>query len=175
MARRSRILLVEDQSDDACLFSIGAQSSHPATGVYWVGDGQEAIDYLSGAGPFRDREKYPLPDLIVVDLRMHRINGLEFLGWLSRSSYSGIPAVIWTGSPDPKEIQTALALGAQGIFNKPVRFEELLHIIEQICDQGQRLKSGGHVHTAGLERGSDPPAPDARPLKPPDPPNFSSN
>jgi len=142
MARLLRILLVEDHSDDARLFSLALEASRSA-GVQWVTDGQEAIDYLNSTGAYGDRSRFPLPDLIVLDLRMHRVNGFEFLAWLMASTFSHIPAFIWTGSLDTQETQRALALGARGVFGKPVRFEEFRSIVGEICVQGKLLQAPG--------------------------------
>ena len=141
MARLLRILLVEDHNDDAYLFSIVVKNSVSGAGVHWVSDGQEAIDYLEGKGPYKDRMAFPQPDLIVLDLRMHRLGGLEFLGWLKGSAFAHIPAVIWTGSLNPQELEEGVMLGAKGIYRKPAKFEELVNVINQICDQG-RTASG---------------------------------
>ncbi len=141
MARLLRILLVEDHNDDAYLFSLVVKNSVAAAGVHWVSDGQEAIDYLEGKGPYKNRSSFPRPDLIVVDLRMHRLSGLEFLGWLMGSRHKQIPAVIWTGSPDPQETKEGLMLGAKAIYKKPTRFQDLVTSIREICAQGRRSAS----------------------------------
>jgi CheY-like chemotaxis protein len=138
MARQLRILLVEDLSDDAYLFSVVMQASHPAAGLQWVTDGQQAIEYLEGTGRYRERAKFPIPDLVVLDLRMHRMDGFGFLRWLKQSSHAHIPVVVWTGSLDPEEIHAAWKLGATSIFPKPVRFEELVGVIGEICERGLR-------------------------------------
>lgn len=134
MARRLRILLVEDHSDDAYLFSVVVRASHPTAGVHWVQDGQEAIEYLEGGGAYHDRARFPAPDLIVLDLRMHRLDGFDLLNWLRESNHAAIPLVVWTGSLDPRELQRARGLGATRVFSKPVRFEELVNVIGQICE-----------------------------------------
>ena len=134
MARALRILLVEDHSDDAYLFSVVVRASHPAAGVYWVRDGQEAIDYLEGRGAYSERARFPKPDLIVLDLRMHRLDGFDLLCWLRQSKHDSIPVVVWTGSLDPRELQKARRLGAARVFCKPVRFDELVNVIGQICE-----------------------------------------
>jgi len=144
MARLARILLVEDQSDDAYLFSIIAKASTYAAGVHWARDGREAIEYLEGRGLYQDRLKFPIPDLIVVDLRMHGIDGFDLLRWLKESKAAHIPAVVWTGTLDPQEIQKGLGLGAVGVFTKPVRFEELVRVIGQICAQGRPPRASRH-------------------------------
>jgi CheY-like chemotaxis protein len=149
MARLLRLLLVEDQSDDAYLFSVIAETAASAVGVHWVRDGQEAIEYLQGTGAYRDRSRFPIPDLIVLDLRMHGFDGFDLLRWLKESASSHIPDVVWTGSVDPKEIQKGLGLGAAGVFTKPVRFEELVSVVGKICAQGRLPRSGGR--TMGAE------------------------
>jgi DNA-binding NarL/FixJ family response regulator len=67
---------------------------------------------------------------------MHGCDGFEFLDWL-HTTRQQIPAVVWTGTLNPQEIERGLTLGARGIFTKPVRFEELVTIIGQICGHAE--------------------------------------
>jgi CheY-like chemotaxis protein len=99
MARAANILLVEDNSDDATLVCTAVQRTLAGIRVIVVGDGQGAINYLGGDGPYRDRATYPFPDLVLLDLKMPLVNGFEVLTWIpSQPALKGLPVVILTGS-----------------------------------------------------------------------------
>src|SRR5260370_11120216 len=75
--------------------------------------GQHAIDYLEAKGAYADRSLHPLPDVIVVDLKMPQVSGFDFLAWRKASRlFASIPVVILSGSKDPAEAKRAAAMGA---------------------------------------------------------------
>src|SRR5713101_7461804 len=82
MAVCGAILVVEDNSDDACLLEQAFLKAGLTAPLRFVRDGQEAIEYLEDRPPFNDRAANPLPKLVLVDLRMPRLNGFELLDWL---------------------------------------------------------------------------------------------
>ncbi len=88
-----------------------------------VEDGGEAIRYLEGSGCFADRERYPVPNVILLDLKMPRINGFEFLEWLRSKSpreYRFIPVVVMSSSALKADVDRAYSLGANSYLVKPV-------------------------------------------------------
>jgi CheY-like chemotaxis protein len=85
-----------------------------------VRDGQEAIDYLSGAGTFADRMKFPLPHLFLLDLKMPRKTGIEVLEWLSgQPELRCLPVVVFSSSANRRDVDRAYVLGANGFVVKP--------------------------------------------------------
>jgi CheY-like chemotaxis protein len=98
-----------------------------------VGDGDAAIDYLSGTGAYADRIQYPLPILILLDLKLPRRSGVEILSWLrERETLRRIPVVILTSSTVPKDIDAAYDLGANSYLVKPVEFDTLYEMVKNV-------------------------------------------
>src|SRR6266550_8874852 len=106
MTARTKFLLVEDDPRDVTLVSMAFQdSSHE---LHVVCDGQHAIRYLSGTGIYSDRKQFPLPHVILLDLKMPRVNGFEFLKWLRHKSpgnLSLLPVVIISASGEPADVK----------------------------------------------------------------------
>jgi CheY-like chemotaxis protein len=98
-----------------------------------VRDGQEAVDYLSGKGQYADRAAHPLPALVVLDLKMPRMNGFDVLGWLAEQpDFKEIPAVVLSSSADELDMKKARQLGAREYFVKPHSLDELIKIAHQM-------------------------------------------
>jgi len=109
-----RFLLVEDTETDAW-FIKRALESVPDAHLERVKDGQEAMDYLEGNEPYTDRKRYPLPDIILLDLKMPRVDGFQFLKWRREKASEEIalvPVVVLSGSNLDKDIREAYTLGA---------------------------------------------------------------
>jgi CheY-like chemotaxis protein len=127
------VLAAEDEESDAMILRLAFQKLRSLHPLILVRDGQEAVDYLSGKGDLSDRSVYPLPALIVVDLKMPRMNGTDVLGWLAmRPEFKDIPAVVLSSSGDESDIRKARQLGARGYFVKPHAFDDLKNILRQI-------------------------------------------
>src|SRR5437660_8127834 len=93
------VLLVEDDLDTIKLIKLTLRKAGFDNPVCEVRDGQEAIDYLEGTGQYGNRSMFPLPQLILLDLKMPRVNGLEFLKWLRQWDPGKlIPVVVLTSS-----------------------------------------------------------------------------
>jgi CheY-like chemotaxis protein len=98
-------------------------------------DGDQAIAYLNGAGAFTDRKEYPFPDLVLLDLKMPRLDGFEVLEWIRSNPLTmSLPVVVLAGSSFRADIRRALELGANSYAAKPGKFEELQVLIDQIAD-----------------------------------------
>lgn len=118
-ARPLTVLIAEDDPNDILFLRRAFAKSGLRVLLHEVTDGEEAKAYLEGAPPFEDRAKHPLPDVMLLDLRLPRFSGLELLEWLShQSGLNEIPAVVLTGSAAPKDIERAYALGAQSCLVK---------------------------------------------------------
>lgn len=98
-------------------------------------DGHRAVDYLTGKDVYADRSLHPLPDVVVLDLKMPRMDGFEFLTWLRASPELGaLPVVVFSGSEDKSEREKALALGANLQIAKPFEFEDWKKVVREIWD-----------------------------------------
>jgi CheY-like chemotaxis protein len=127
------VLAAEDEESDRMILKLAfqrAKFSHP---FVILRDGQEAIDYLRGNGQFADRGAHPLPALVVLDLKMPRMNGFDVLAWLTtRSEFADLPVVMLSSSDDESDIKKARQLGAREYFVKPHSLEELIKVVRQI-------------------------------------------
>jgi CheY-like chemotaxis protein len=131
------ILLAEDDTNDVFFFKRAMEKLAIPNQVHVARDGKEAVAYLNGDGEFSNREKYPLPGLIVLDLNMPRQNGFEILAWLRQTPpLDELPAVILTSSQAQRDFQQALELGAKQYFVKPSspsKLPELLKTMMTYC------------------------------------------
>jgi CheY-like chemotaxis protein len=85
-----------------------------------VTDGQQAMDYLAGAGKYADRESFPVPAMILLDLKLPLVSGFEVLKWLrGQPGLADLPVVILTGSSEERDKQRARELGVSGYYVKP--------------------------------------------------------
>src|SRR5262245_12834582 len=121
------VLLVEDDPNDAFLARTALRESGAFHQVIHLSDGDEAIRYLNGDPPYNDRDNYPLPGLVLLDLKMPKLTGFDVLAWLQRHSRlaAQIPVVVLTGSIYPEDMKKAQELGAVGFEIKPVEFSKL--------------------------------------------------
>ena len=128
------VLLVEDDLNDIFLVKRAFKMARIKNPLQIVTDGQEAISYLRGEGKYADREAYPLPKLIVMDIRMPRRSGFEVLEWVkdNRKPLHRIPVVIVSSSDNHSDINHAYELGANAYMVKPVEFHAVEHLFESI-------------------------------------------
>jgi CheY-like chemotaxis protein len=129
------ILVAEDDANDRVLLTHALTRDSLPVRVLMVRDGEETINYLHGEGPFADRARYPMPDLLLLDLKMPRLNGLEVLRWLrSDDICRSLPVIIFSGSGLEKDVQEAYRLGANTYFQKvgdPRALVALLRLVIQ--------------------------------------------
>jgi CheY-like chemotaxis protein len=127
-----RILLVEDSPADAELVMRGLEEYHLANEVLHVRDGVEALDYLYRRGPFADRPEGH-PTMVLLDLKMPRIDGTEVLRQLkSDPAMQLIPIIVMTSSREEGDLHRTYSLGANAYVVKPVKFHEFVDAVKQI-------------------------------------------
>jgi CheY-like chemotaxis protein len=132
---RPLVLNAEDSEDDVLLIKRACRRIQPAFDIQFVEDGQAAIEYLSGAGKYGDRLVFPLPQLLLLDLKMPRKGGLEVLQWLkTQPQFVQLPKVIFTSSTNGDDIRSALAQGADCYLQKPGSYHELLTFVQSLSD-----------------------------------------
>lgn len=127
------MLLVEDDPNDILLIQRAFAKACLVNPLKVVRDGEEALNYLSGTGDFADRGRYPLPSLILLDLKLPRKSGLEILQWLRQQpNLKHIPVIVLTSSKESSDVSRAYDLGANSYLVKPVGFEGLLELVKSI-------------------------------------------
>jgi CheY-like chemotaxis protein len=125
------ILQVEDDPNDVFFFQHAMKKAGAAISIQVAQDGQEAIDYLKGVGKFANREKYPPPCLVLLDLKLPIIMGLDVLKWI-RQQPAALAVVMLTASGEDADIAAAYRLGANGFLIKPseaAKFEDMVKAI----------------------------------------------
>jgi CheY-like chemotaxis protein len=118
--RHDCILQVEDDENDVFLLKHAFKRAGIAAPPTVVNDGTEALAYLRGEGRFSDRTKYPVPQLVLLDLKLPCLSGFEVLQWIrSQPVLATMVVIIFSSSPDPGDIQRAYRLGANSFVVKP--------------------------------------------------------
>ncbi|MBD2740160.1 response regulator [Coleofasciculus sp. FACHB-1120] len=143
------ILLVEDDSNDVFLIQRAFRKANLLNPLQVVENGEAAVFYLAGKQPYSDRDRYPLPALILLDLKLPRKSGLEVLEWLRQQpDLKRLPVVVLTSSEENRDINRAYDLGANSYLVKPVAFEALLDMVKTlnsywlIFNQRPKLEEG---------------------------------
>ena len=120
------ILQVEDDENDVFLFRRVVEQAGITSPLQVVTDGEMAIDYLSGAGQFADRQRYPLPSLVLTDLNLPKKSGLEVLRWIRYEPYfKKLVVVVFSSSALPQDVDQAYELGANAYIQKSADFGQL--------------------------------------------------
>lgn len=128
---------MEDDPNDALLIK-RAMGSNSRCGFSFVcRNPGEAQSYLKGAGVYADRAAFPLPDVIVTDLRVGADSGIKLVEWVRNQALPvrDTPVIVLTGSVRPRELEAAQRAGAQRVFSKPTRFVDLQKLIEEIASE----------------------------------------
>lgn len=132
-AKPAHILLVEDSQLDIELTLDAFQEAHLKNSVAIARNGQEALDYLFGAGAFADRDQYPLPNLILLDLKLPGVDGFEVLRRIKGELIlKRIPVIILSSSKEEGDRALSYDLGANSYLVKPVSFEGFVRVVQQI-------------------------------------------
>lgn len=127
------ILLVEDNKMDVELTMDAFREARLRNSIHVASNGEEALDYLFGRAVYADREKHPLPGLILLDLKMPRVDGFEVLRQVKSSpGLKRIPVIVLTSSEEEGDRALSYDIGANSYLVKPVSFEGFLHVVQQI-------------------------------------------
>ncbi|MDB6023555.1 MAG: two-component system response regulator [Pedosphaera sp.] len=105
-----------------------------ANPVQAVSDGQQAIDYLKGVGKFADRRKFPFPCLVLLDLKLPYVMGLEVLKWIRKQHGMALVVILLTASAEDADIAAAYRLGANAFLTKPSEAAKLDDMVKAIKD-----------------------------------------
>jgi CheY-like chemotaxis protein len=153
------ILLAEDNDDDIALIQFAFRKANIFYPVHVVRDGEGVLSYLNGTGDYADRAKYPIPQLLLLELELPGLNGFETLKRVrGNPTLSHLKIIILTGSEEPGSADKAHQLGANGFFAKPPGFSELVRIanilkereLSPILTLSQRHKTRGSFGSLSL-------------------------
>ena len=127
------ILLVEDRAEDAELAMMALTENNLANKIKWVKDGQEALDFLFAQGEYECREGSPRPKLMLLDLKMPKVGGIEVLREIRKNPKTKtLPVVVLTTSKEDKDIIEAYNLGVNSYIPKPVGFDNFLKSVRDL-------------------------------------------
>jgi CheY-like chemotaxis protein len=127
------ILLAEDDPDHVLLIRHAFKQAGLINPLQVVRTGEEAIAYLEGTGKFSNRAEYPLPSLLLLDLKMPRKDGFEVLQWLKKQpTLSALRVVVLTSSDEIKDVNRAYAMGANSFLTKPLDFRDFVQLSHAI-------------------------------------------
>jgi len=168
MSDRAVVLIAEDEEDYVLLLRRAFSEAKIPNPLFVVSTGLEMMQYLKGDGKYSNRVEYPLPDLLLLDLKLPGFNGLEILGWLrSHPGLSALRVIVLTSSEQMKDINDAYRLGANSFLVKPYDFTDLVslaHVLQKFWLQMARtpetfrlpkpdrhtMDSGGNETSGGI-------------------------
>jgi CheY-like chemotaxis protein len=133
------LLYVEDDSNDVFFLKRAFEKKCPGRNFLSVPTGEDAIQYLQGLPPYSDRDKHPIPRLLITDLKMPRVSGFDLLLWLRKhSAFRLLPALVLSSSRHPGDIQRAYSLGVNSYHVKPTDTQELFEVLANLIDYWDR-------------------------------------
>jgi two-component system response regulator len=128
------ILEVEDDPNDVFLLQHAMKKMGVANPIQVATDGQQAIEYLQGAGKFADREQFPLPSIVLLDLKLPYVMGLDVLKWIRQQPGTPVTVIMLTASGEEADIRAAYSLGANAFLTKPSEANKLEKMVKAIKD-----------------------------------------
>ncbi len=126
-------LIAEDDQDTQLLIHRAFKQADLAAPLYFTNDGEQTIQYLAGRGKFADRNQFPLPAILLLDLKMPFKDGFDVLRWIrDNPSFRKLVVIMFSGSSLERDVEQAFELGVNSFVMKPVSFSELLQVIMAI-------------------------------------------
>ena len=132
-AKDAAVLYVEDDPTDVMFMRLGFANAGLTVPLHVVDDGQQAIDYLAGAGPYANRAIYPMPGLVLLDLNLTGVSGLDVLRWVCTQPHlQELPVVVLSASTRPDDRFQVQHLGASGYLVKPADMNTLPRLLKPL-------------------------------------------
>jgi len=151
------ILLAEDDDNHVALIRRAFKLSGLLNPLYVVRDGEEAIAYLKGEEAFANRDGYPWPGLLLLDVKMPRQDGFQVLEWIRQQpDLKRLPVVVLTSSEEIRDVNRAYDLGANSFLVKPLRMEDFMRLTEAIHGYWLRVSSTPQVQRPPKEQDQKP-------------------
>jgi CheY-like chemotaxis protein len=133
MREEGTILLIEDRQDDVVLLLRSFARAGITNPIQVVTDGEQAVGYLTGSGKYSNRAEFPLPDLILLDLKLPKMDGFDILKWIRmHRDLCNLRVVVLTSSDNIRDVNLAYSLGANSFLVKPVDFEHFVQISQAL-------------------------------------------
>jgi|SRR5690348_1028830 len=148
MKAQALILVVEDDENDAVLIRRTLTRAGVPNPRQFVKSGEAAISYLVGVGAYADRKRHPLPGLVLLDLRMPGMDGLEVLRWIRQHPfYRDLRVVVLTSSDELRDVNEAYRLGANSFLVKPLEFQNVDALFatlgaQKLWEEGRLVSKG---------------------------------
>ncbi len=144
------ILHVEDDPNDVLLMERAFRKANFSGKVVFINDGDQALAYLSGENGYSDRDKFPLPNVLMMDVKLPRKSGLEVLTWLrAQPLLKRLPVVMLTSSKQPADVNQAYDSGVNCYLLKPVNFDDLIQMVKTL--EIFWLQMNQHPSTSAIE------------------------
>ncbi|HEV2209189.1 MAG TPA: response regulator [Verrucomicrobiae bacterium] len=129
MPEQALILIVEDNADDILLLRRAFSQAKVLNPIHVAQSGEEAVEYLTGTGRYQNRVEFPLPSLVLLDLKMPGMDGFDVLTWIRQDpNLRSLRVVVLTSSTEMRDVNRAYQLGANSFLVKPVDFERFVEI-----------------------------------------------
>lgn len=133
MGEHATILLVEDNPDDAALLRRAFIKARVLNPLHVANGGEEAINYLSGIGKYANREEFPFPGLVLLDLNMPGVDGFDVLQWIRQEpDLNRLRVVVLSASDNMRDVSRAYKLGANSFLIKPADFDRFVEISQAL-------------------------------------------
>jgi two-component system response regulator len=126
------ILLVEDNPEDAEMTLRALRKRNVANHLHWVGDGEEALDYLFCRGRYTGRDVRRSPKLVLLDIKMPKVDGIEVLRQIKASALRSLPVVVMTSSNEERDVLETYRLGVNSYVVKPVAFDAFVETVSKV-------------------------------------------
>ena len=134
MTKKVPILVVDDSKEDVFLLCHAFKRAGLDLSLIHVHDGEEAVHYLNGENSFTDRSRYPMPSLVLLDVKMPKLSGFDVLEWLlTRQDLKDLPVVMFSSSFQQDDKEKAKVLGAADYLTKPTGTEGYDEVVQTIA------------------------------------------
>ena len=133
MSDQAVLLVAEDLDNDRLLIRRAFQLSNVMNPMFFVYDGEEVVAYLKGEGRYGNRDEFPLPTILLLDLKMPKLDGFEVIRWIrQQKEFATLRIVVLTSSQDMRDVNHAYELGANSFLVKPIDFERFMQVAAAI-------------------------------------------
>jgi CheY-like chemotaxis protein len=142
-AGEATVLVADDDSNDVFFVRRAFEKAGFTFSIKDVSDGELVIEYLRGAEPYSDRSLHPVPALMLLDLKMPKVNGFEVLEWLqAQQGFEAMKVVVLSSSGLPADVEKAKRLGAHDYRVKPADVSEMLGLVQELAARWLPVGSG---------------------------------